>query len=228
MKSPAWERLARENAEFYIATWDVDFSDPEAMARFFESGRSEAMTILEECAPWLRGRAAALEIGCGVGRLTIPMAREFREVLAIDIAPTMLERLRANCAREGITNVVPLLSNERPPAKRVDLVYSRIVLQHIEHEGEVRRYLELVAAILEPDGIAHLHFDTRPAGIFYRARALVPDRFLRRTWRRGIRRVRRSRARVAALAAAAGLEIVKELRPCSAEHVFLLRSRGGV
>src|SRR3954465_9191806 len=40
----------------------------------------------------------ALEIGCGMGRLTPTVAAHARDVLAVDLTPRMLDLARAECA----------------------------------------------------------------------------------------------------------------------------------
>jgi hypothetical protein len=71
--------------------------------------------------------------------------------------------------------------------------------------------------------MALLQFDTRPRSPAYRLRNALPDGLLRRQWRRGIRRIRRRPAQLAALFDAAGLPVVRELGPRTEEHVFILR-----
>src|SRR4051812_45989523 len=66
-----WERLAREDAEFYIWT-DLAPDDD-----FYRSGERDVERILSFSAPHITRWSAALEIGCGVGRLTIPMSSHF-------------------------------------------------------------------------------------------------------------------------------------------------------
>lgn len=41
-----------------------------------------------------------LEIGCGTGRLAIPLARQGHAVWAVDVSEAMLDQMRAKCARE--------------------------------------------------------------------------------------------------------------------------------
>ena len=43
-----------------------------------------------------------LELACGTGRVTIPLAREGFDVTGIDLAPSMLERAREKAAAEGV------------------------------------------------------------------------------------------------------------------------------
>jgi cyclopropane fatty-acyl-phospholipid synthase-like methyltransferase len=151
------------------------------------------------------------------------MAARFEHVFALDVSPTMLRRLGEYCERHRVTNVTPILATDwRPDETRVDLVYSRLVLQHLESLEEIGRYLTGAATSIEDGGLAYLQFDTRPQTLPYRVKTVAPDWMLPSHWRRGIRRIRRSPAELHALFERAGLSVVDELRPGSADHVFVL------
>lgn len=51
------------------------------------------------------GCETALDIGCGVGNLALPLARRLRKVYALDFSAEMLRRLKANARREGLRNI---------------------------------------------------------------------------------------------------------------------------
>lgn len=53
----------------------------------------------------LRRGSRFLDVGAGSGGLSIPAARRGAEVLATDIAPTMVERLRERARAEGLTDL---------------------------------------------------------------------------------------------------------------------------
>ena len=141
-----WEQLAREDAEFYIWT------DLAAGDEFFRSGERDVARILDFARPSRTARECALEIGCGVGRLSIPMSREFGSITAVDIAPTMLEKLRANCRQREITNVHGMLVGDPWDSAQHDFAYARIVLQHIESWAEIVKYFERLSRALRPGG----------------------------------------------------------------------------
>ena len=60
---------------------------------------------LKALEPILVGCRCVLDVGAGVGALTVPLARMVEEVTALEPALAMLEELRANIARHRLTNV---------------------------------------------------------------------------------------------------------------------------
>lgn len=104
----------------------------------------------------------ALDFGCGVGRLTIPLARRFKSAVGVDISEDMIAEAKQNCERFQITNATFLESDDdlSMATGLFDLVLSYIVLQHLPCDRGMKvanRLLNLLA----PGGIAILHFTTR-------------------------------------------------------------------
>ncbi|WP_219420247.1 class I SAM-dependent methyltransferase [Pseudonocardia nigra] len=65
----------------------------------------------------LDGSGRLLDVGCGPGSLTLPMARFFAEVVGIDADPEMLAEAARQADRAGITNVTwSCLRGEQLPA----------------------------------------------------------------------------------------------------------------
>jgi SAM-dependent methyltransferase len=64
-----------------------------------------AAHTLKTLEPILVGCRSVLDVGAGVGALTVPLAKSVETVTALEPAPAMLETLRANLARNHLTNV---------------------------------------------------------------------------------------------------------------------------
>jgi SAM-dependent methyltransferase len=218
-----WEHFAQVDAEYYVLTDIGREPDEEGRWKFFASGEAEADRILTRCEPHLGGRDLAIEIGCGVGRVAIPISRNFGRVLGVDVAPTMLGKLRENAAKAGALVEPVLAADSWDEPERADLAYSVLVFQHLPAFAEIAAYVHRVAQALKPTGIGYLQFDTRPATLAYRARNVLPDAVLPRRWRRGLRRIRRSAASLRELFREAELKILAEAAPDSEEHVFIVR-----
>lgn len=102
-------------------------------------------------------RRRALDFGCGVGRLSLPMAQSFETVLGLDVAPAMLAQAQRKADEAGLANLRFALSDDALGAAdgRFDLVMSCIVLQHIP----LRRGMAILHRLLdlvELGGIAAL------------------------------------------------------------------------
>ncbi|MBO9574938.1 MAG: class I SAM-dependent methyltransferase [Sphingobium sp.] len=154
-----WRRWGETDAYFGV------FADPgfrsdvieQNRDAFFGSGRQHVEERLAAAerhfGPVARRRA--LEFGCGVGRLTLPLASAFGEIAALDIAPAMLAEAERNAQRSGFDNIRFALSDDRLSEAhgQFDLVMSCIVLQHIP----VRRGLHILQELLgrvAPGGVA--------------------------------------------------------------------------
>jgi SAM-dependent methyltransferase len=77
----------------------------------------------------------AFDFGCGLGRLTLALAKSFRFVIGCDISDPHLEIARLNAYNFGFNNVHFIKSSENLlndlSSESFDFIYSRLVLQHI-------------------------------------------------------------------------------------------------
>jgi SAM-dependent methyltransferase len=104
----------------------------------------------------------ALDFGCGVGRLLIPLATRCPDVTGVDVSPSMLAEARRNCDAAGATEVRLLQGDDElsEVTGLFDFVHSYIVLQHIPVErGE--RLVRKLAAMLAPGGVGMVHVTYR-------------------------------------------------------------------
>lgn len=121
------------------------------MARFLEA----------EMGVKLEGRRA-LDYGCGVGRVALPLAERCEHVYGVDLAPSVLEEAAASARDQGIENVDWLESEKIGTlAGRYDLLVSFFVFQHIPtRQGEV--LLRRLVDGLQEGGVGYVHFILRP------------------------------------------------------------------
>src|SRR2546429_9501582 len=88
-----WNQRASEDAYYYVAFGRREQEDEE-----FFSTALDIVKGFEWDLKRVRGRDAALEIGCGPGRLMRPLARHFQEIHGVDVSDEMVrlarERLR--------------------------------------------------------------------------------------------------------------------------------------
>lgn len=215
-----WEKFAQENAEYFI---DTTHQEDEDLAQFFKSGQDFTAKTLDRVEGLLPDYERALEIGSGIGRLTLSHARKFDEVLAVDVAPTMLQKLKQHANNKGIGNVKTFLPGEAWDTEPVSYAYSYLVFQHINDFGEIEDYIKRIAECLKQNGIAQLQFDTRSQGVFYKLRNHLPDFLLPQNQRRGIRRIRRKPDKLCRSFQKIGFEILEAIHPNTKKHTYVLK-----
>jgi trans-aconitate methyltransferase len=156
-----WDELAQREPYFAVLT-DPRFLrknlDDESRREFFDSGQRDVDHLLATIGETL-GRpffpARALDFGCGVGRLTLPLARRCERVVGCDIAPEMVVEARRNALCLDITNATFVTSVNED--QQFDLICSLIVFQHIPvREGLAT--LSTLLRLLSPRGVAAIHF----------------------------------------------------------------------
>lgn len=99
--------------------------------------------------------ARVVEIGCGYGTFTVPVAKKSAgKICAFDIEPSMIEVARENARRAGLSNVTFSLRDvlEQGTGLEADSV-DMVLLFNILHFSEKRVLLEEAARILKAGGI---------------------------------------------------------------------------
>lgn len=163
---PSSDRFAsaRRNWEGFAATdpmWAIRTSPGKRGAwdqeEFLASGERDVDALLgqvrEQGISVARGRA--LDFGCGLGRLTLPLARRFERAVGVDVALGMVERARELAA--GVGNVA-YVHNAEPhlaclESSSFDFICSLITLQHVPSDA-ARAYIGEFVRLLAPGGVA--------------------------------------------------------------------------
>lgn len=162
-----WELFGKTDPYFAVLTAPEFHGhlSGEARAKFFASGEKHIQTILSIIRERLDLSFApvrALDFGCGVGRLLIPLATSCQDVIGVDISPSMLAEARRNCDAAGATGVQLVQGDDELSGVTgsFDLIHSYIVLQHIPVErGE--RLVRKLASMLGPGGVGIFHVTYR-------------------------------------------------------------------
>ena len=159
-----WDRRAREDACYYVAFGRRRQSAEE----FFATAADVLHAIRVELPRFPSGTdpaaLSALEIGCGPGRLLVPLSRLFGSVVGVDVSQEMIDLARANLA--GIPNARAELASGSDlaqfPADAFDLCYSYAVFQHIPSREVVFNYLREARRVLKIGGILKCQFNGLP------------------------------------------------------------------
>ncbi|MCR0985229.1 class I SAM-dependent methyltransferase [Roseomonas populi] len=164
-------RLMEKTAAYWTAIgvqaphWSVLTSEiyrPERIEgtkeHFYNTGRDD-LNLIRACLRRARvpldSVGTVLEYGCGVGRVTLHLARKFPRVIACDISRPHLDLAAAHLTEVGApaAQYEHLGPDRLHPDVRCDLWFSRIVLQH-NPPPVIAAILQRAFASLNPGGTA--------------------------------------------------------------------------
>lgn len=150
-----WEGLAARDALGAILT-DASKADGKwDIAEFMATGAAEIEIILGHLArigrlPHFDG--AALDFGCGVGRLTQPLAQHFASCVGVDISQEMIQRAESLNQSAHCRYVAHSDANLPFADGSFSFIYSNIVLQHVPRPFS-EQYLQEFVRVLDGGGV---------------------------------------------------------------------------
>lgn len=166
----AWEKFGRQAPYFGVLAEEKFTAENinRNRAEFFATGDAFVAQVLDRYVRHFGAlpRGRALDHGCGVGRLTLPLAAQFAAVVGLDVSPSMIAEAESNARELSVENVDFALADDRlsNAAGEFDFVNSYITLQHIP----VRRGLAILTRLIakvRPDGGFQVHFSIRTDGL---------------------------------------------------------------
>jgi len=150
-----WESLAQQDALSAILTDQSKAGGKWDLAEFFATGEKEIDTVLnhlERLEVAFDFHGAALDFGCGVGRLTQAIARRFESTVGVDISAEMIRKAES-------LNQYPrcrYLVNSNATLPFADgafaFIYCNIVLQHVPRRFATN-YLREFVRVLAGGGV---------------------------------------------------------------------------
>jgi SAM-dependent methyltransferase len=173
-----WDARAREDALYFVDNRRVYRS--RELDGFWEAGEQDLERLLTTLGLHIRSSDVALDIGCGVGRLTRVLARRAESVYALDVAPEMIERARSEHA--DLSNVRWIVGDgyslEPLAEASVDACVSHVTFQHIPDPAITLAYVTEIGRVLKPGGWAAFQVSNdaavhRPPRARLRARAAI-------------------------------------------------------
>lgn len=152
-----WNRLAKKNARYYVLT---DKGESITEDEFREAGRRDVEThvlgdelLMSNLTP--TAEKIALEIGCGIGRLSEFLAPHFRKLYAVDISEEMINQAKGRLVSIKNIDFIATDGVSFPiPSSSVDFVFSFIVFQHMPDKAVIRKNMEEIARVLQTKGVA--------------------------------------------------------------------------
>ena len=173
-----WDRRAGEDALYFVDN-RLDYGRPDE-SRFWSGGEADLDRLLNTLSVEVRAHDDVVEIGCGLGRLTRPLAARAARVRALDVSPAMLERARG--LNPSLDNVEWLAGDGSSLAGIEDAsasaCVSHVVFQHIPDPRVTLAYVREMGRVLRAEGWAAFQISNDPTvhsrpGVLTRARRSV-------------------------------------------------------
>ncbi len=145
-----WNQAAESDPTRETVTQRSDETDEEYQENWKKIGAYVADKIMSYSHP----NPVALEIGPGMGRITVPMSSYCKSITALDISPVMAAR--AQTATAHLNNVeIQIITDEDLrflPSEHFDLAYAIACFQHADKKT-FYRYLEGIRQALKPGAV---------------------------------------------------------------------------
>ncbi|MEO6873205.1 MAG: methyltransferase domain-containing protein [Opitutaceae bacterium] len=129
----------------------------EQSARYYDTAH-EVMKSLGPDAKFYRDLAVesggpVLELGCGTGRVLLPIAERGVACAGVDLSPAMLEQFRRKAGAEAVALTCAPMESFALGAQRFPLIFSAFrAFQHLDTVDQQLACLACVRAHLEPGG----------------------------------------------------------------------------
>jgi SAM-dependent methyltransferase len=143
-----WNQRAQHHAQFWIATENYRTDED-----FGQSGDTTAKALLAALGGLYQPSWKVLDIGCGIGRVLKPLAKNFQALIGIDVSSTMIAQSKIWLSElphitTFETSGVDLQIFED---QTFNLVYSYVAFQHMPRPV-LEQYLGEINRVLTPDG----------------------------------------------------------------------------
>lgn len=157
-----WESFGKEEPHWSVITHDSykkQYLDDDNIKNFFQSGLFVVKIIkafFKRNNLYYKDFENCLELGCGVGRITLHLSDLFQHVVGLDISKFHIDICREELHRKNIHNVSLSCINNVEQLKDIsdfDFFCSFIVLQH-NPPPVIKLLLECFLKKLTPGGVA--------------------------------------------------------------------------
>lgn len=157
-----WDGRARENALYFVDN-TTRYADPDE-PRFWQLGEELLAAMLDQLGVAIGPTDHVLDLGCGIGRMTRPIAARAERVTALDISAEML-RL-AEKRSSDLRNVTWVRGDGTSLAgigdASLDACVSYVVFHHIPDPAVTLGYVGELGRVLNEGGWAAFQISNQP------------------------------------------------------------------
>lgn len=155
-----WQQWGKADPLFAVAAWpgkEKGGPRPWTDAEFYALGQSDWEDFFSRWRAYGCRLDHCIEIGCGAGRLTKPLATVFTRVTALDVSPDQIAYAQQRIISPNVTFHVTdgvRFAAAVPPATAV---FSTHVFQHFDHRSDAAAVFREVFQALVPGGTMMIH-----------------------------------------------------------------------
>lgn len=160
-----WQGLGETDPYWSVLT-SLDRGAPVNVESFFQTGKRRIDLLSAALARnglQLASYNSVFELGCGVGRLSVWLARKFKTVIAADISASHLALAVQAAAERHLDNIEFRRIESVSACEKIepyDVFFSMITLQH--NPPPVMKYLlEMFLSRIRPGGLAYFQIPTQ-------------------------------------------------------------------
>ena len=160
-----WEQWGKKDPYFGVLTnkkYKLNQLTEDAKAEFFKTGEEHLNYVIKVCKQQFTLDflpKKAVDFGCGVGRILVPLSEIADIVVGLDVSESMLNEARKNCKKYAQKNNVSFIKSDDNLSLlegKFNFIHSFIVFQHIPPFRGTRIFLKLMN-YLDRGGIAAVH-----------------------------------------------------------------------
>lgn len=177
-----WTKLGAERPYWSVLSSPVFEREvtPDLEERFYASGAGEmqeVQSLVHRAGRSFSDFSDVVEYGCGLGRMTLQLARSFARVTGIDISTAHLDLARIAAARTNVANIDFRTASlpDLGMTSGFDFWYSRIVLQH-NPPPLIKYILQRALTMLRPAGMAIFQVPTHSVGYAFDLKRYMQSR----------------------------------------------------
>ncbi len=155
-----WKKWGEIDPLYGVASWKDKAKGgktPWQDKDFYELGKSDWLDFKKHWEQYGFDHGRCLEIGCGVGRITMHLAADFKAVVALDVSDDMLRYARERIRDKHVEFI--LSDGDRLPVRddSVTSVFSTHVFQHFNSLKEATGIFKEVYRVLGKSGTLMIH-----------------------------------------------------------------------
>lgn len=138
---------------------------------FFQVNRQVAGLLYNRIMQWAGSGGLALDLYCGIGTITLPLSKRFKQVIGVEIVPQAVEDAKLNARRNGVENARFLCADAGQAANALEKegIKPDIVVCDPPRKGMDAAGIEAVAK-MQPEKIIYVACDpsslARDAAVF--------------------------------------------------------------